>query len=267
MVHRTFLGVPLSFGMEGTWWEADLRSSVPFIQVLVPALGLVIFFLCIFTPPSVCKLWLYCSQQIAHVLLDVLDPPTRDSSDLRADSHHRKVNSLLRVLGSPLIKPASPSPTSFLSVIAPSPPIHIARKQQSRQRPIYRVLRFTLPIYSYYSSNSSSPGSQAGWALYHFSPLAFDSVPGLSHPNIGVEIPRRGRPAIWTRHRKQRSDRQAPPVTQTRLPAMEGNLVKNNSPNGWVVQKFGGTSVGKFPDKIAEGIIRYGLISVRMDRV
>jgi len=45
---------------------------------------------------------------------------------------------------------------------------------------------------------------------------------------------------------------------------MEGNLLKNNSPNGWVVQKFGGTSVGKFPDKIAEGIIRYGLIPVRM---
>ena len=56
----------------------------------------------------------------------------------------------------------------------------------------------------------------------------------------------------------------SPPVTQTRLPAMEGNLLKNNSPNGWVVQKFGGTSVGKFPDKIAEGIIRYGLIPVRM---
>ena len=34
-------------------------------------------------------------------------------------------------------------------------------------------------------------------------------------------------------------------------------LVKNASPNGWVVQKFGGTSVGKFPDKIAEDIVRY----------
>lgn len=33
-------------------------------------------------------------------------------------------------------------------------------------------------------------------------------------------------------------------------------LVKNTSPNGWIVQKFGGTSVGKFPDKIAEDIIR-----------
>lgn len=26
--------------------------------------------------------------------------------------------------------------------------------------------------------------------------------------------------------------------------------VKNDSPNGWVVQKFGGTSIGKFPDKV-----------------
>ncbi|KAK4179056.1 putative aspartokinase [Triangularia setosa] len=33
-------------------------------------------------------------------------------------------------------------------------------------------------------------------------------------------------------------------------------LLKNNSSNGWVVQKFGGTSVGKFPDRIAEDIIR-----------
>lgn len=26
--------------------------------------------------------------------------------------------------------------------------------------------------------------------------------------------------------------------------------VRNDSPNGWVVQKFGGTSVGKFPVKV-----------------
>lgn len=26
--------------------------------------------------------------------------------------------------------------------------------------------------------------------------------------------------------------------------------VLNNSPNGWVVQKFGGTSVGKFPEQV-----------------
>lgn len=34
-------------------------------------------------------------------------------------------------------------------------------------------------------------------------------------------------------------------------------MVQNASPNGWVVQKFGGTSVGKFPDQIAEQVIRY----------
>lgn len=39
---------------------------------------------------------------------------------------------------------------------------------------------------------------------------------------------------------------------------MAGELLKNQSSNGWIVQKFGGTSVGKFPDKIAEDIIRYG---------
>lgn len=33
--------------------------------------------------------------------------------------------------------------------------------------------------------------------------------------------------------------------------------LKNSSENGWIVQKFGGTSVGKFPDKIAEDIVRY----------
>lgn len=34
-------------------------------------------------------------------------------------------------------------------------------------------------------------------------------------------------------------------------------LRKNDSPNGWVVQKFGGTSVGKLPVNIAEDIVRY----------
>ncbi|TPX15169.1 uncharacterized protein E0L32_004727 [Thyridium curvatum] len=33
-------------------------------------------------------------------------------------------------------------------------------------------------------------------------------------------------------------------------------VLSNNGSRGWVVQKFGGTSVGKFPDKIAEDIIR-----------
>ena len=35
-------------------------------------------------------------------------------------------------------------------------------------------------------------------------------------------------------------------------------LVRNgDSSRKWVVQKFGGTSVGKFADKIAEDIVRY----------
>ncbi|KAL1878077.1 hypothetical protein VTK73DRAFT_8128 [Phialemonium thermophilum] len=37
---------------------------------------------------------------------------------------------------------------------------------------------------------------------------------------------------------------------------MTQKLAQNTSPNGWIIQKFGGTSVGKFPDKIAEDIIR-----------
>jgi hypothetical protein len=37
------------------------------------------------------------------------------------------------------------------------------------------------------------------------------------------------------------------------------HLLKNNSTGGWVVQKFGGTSVGKLPVNIAEDIVRWGL--------
>lgn len=28
------------------------------------------------------------------------------------------------------------------------------------------------------------------------------------------------------------------------------SVERNNCPNGWVVQKFGGTSVGKFPEQV-----------------
>ena len=35
------------------------------------------------------------------------------------------------------------------------------------------------------------------------------------------------------------------------------SLLKNNSSEGWVVQKYGGTSVGKFALNIAEVIIRF----------
>lgn len=30
---------------------------------------------------------------------------------------------------------------------------------------------------------------------------------------------------------------------------------RNNASRGWIVQKFGGTSVGKFPEQIAENIV------------
>jgi aspartate kinase len=35
---------------------------------------------------------------------------------------------------------------------------------------------------------------------------------------------------------------------------LQGNT---NHDLGWIVQKFGGTSVGKFADKIAEDVVRY----------
>ncbi|TDZ22461.1 Aspartate kinase FUB3 [Colletotrichum orbiculare MAFF 240422] len=40
---------------------------------------------------------------------------------------------------------------------------------------------------------------------------------------------------------------------------MSTQSVANTSSNGWVVQKFGGTSVGKFPEKIATDIVRASL--------
>ena len=36
----------------------------------------------------------------------------------------------------------------------------------------------------------------------------------------------------------------------------EGLVRNDDSSRKWVVQKFGGTSVGKFADKIAEDIVR-----------
>lgn len=49
----------------------------------------------------------------------------------------------------------------------------------------------------------------------------------------------------------------SPPLS-VKTPEMARVLLKNSGDQGWVVQKFGGTSVGKFPDKIAEDIVRYG---------
>lgn len=47
----------------------------------------------------------------------------------------------------------------------------------------------------------------------------------------------------------------SPPLSVSN-PEMARALLKNPDSRGWVVQKFGGTSVGKFPDKIAEDIVR-----------
>ncbi|KAI0112626.1 aspartate kinase [Hypoxylon sp. NC0597] len=43
--------------------------------------------------------------------------------------------------------------------------------------------------------------------------------------------------------------------------AMDTTPHRNTSSEGWIVQKFGGTSVGKFPDIIAEHIVRASLSS------
>lgn len=51
------------------------------------------------------------------------------------------------------------------------------------------------------------------------------------------------------------SESMSPPLSV--IPEMDRPMLKNPSGHGWVVQKFGGTSVGKFPDKIAEDIVRY----------
>jgi aspartate kinase len=34
-------------------------------------------------------------------------------------------------------------------------------------------------------------------------------------------------------------------------------LRKNDAKGGWIVQKFGGTSIGKFPEQIADKIVRH----------
>lgn len=49
----------------------------------------------------------------------------------------------------------------------------------------------------------------------------------------------------------------SPPLSLQNKPEMARPLLKNHSDRGWVVQKFGGTSVGKFPDRIAEDIVKY----------
>jgi aspartate kinase len=39
-------------------------------------------------------------------------------------------------------------------------------------------------------------------------------------------------------------------------PPLNGYLQSNSKEMGWIVQKFGGTSVGKFAEKIAEDVVR-----------
>ena len=38
--------------------------------------------------------------------------------------------------------------------------------------------------------------------------------------------------------------------------SQEPSLLRNNQSKPWVIQKFGGTSIGKFANKIAEDIVR-----------
>ncbi|OAA52045.1 Aspartate kinase domain protein [Metarhizium rileyi] len=45
---------------------------------------------------------------------------------------------------------------------------------------------------------------------------------------------------------------------------MVSSTYSNASDKGWIVQKFGGTSVGKFPDKIARDIIKASLLKHRV---
>ncbi|KAG6038328.1 hypothetical protein E4U41_004321 [Claviceps citrina] len=45
---------------------------------------------------------------------------------------------------------------------------------------------------------------------------------------------------------------------------MGSSTYNNASDKGWVVQKFGGTSVGKFPDKIARDIVKSSLLKHRV---
>ena len=42
--------------------------------------------------------------------------------------------------------------------------------------------------------------------------------------------------------------------------------LQNDNSKNWIVQKFGGTSVGKFADKIAEDIVRYARCLMTLSR-
>lgn len=57
----------------------------------------------------------------------------------------------------------------------------------------------------------------------------------------------------------------SPPHSGLGSPDMARALLNNANGADWIVQKFGGTSVGKFPDKIAEDIVRYELLAKRKE--
>ena len=57
----------------------------------------------------------------------------------------------------------------------------------------------------------------------------------------------------------QLPDQKIPDMTRVQKNETVNTLLRNNSNSdmGWVVQKFGGTSVGKFAEKIAEDVVSY----------
>merc|ERR1711939_1121053 len=81
------------------------------------------------------------------------------------------------------------------------------------------------------------------------------SVPATAHPSI-MEFPivRREREAV---EKMFGEDSGANGVIEDRIPHTQEKEIAGGA--NWVVQKFGGTSVGKFPTKIAEDIVLAGL--------
>ena len=92
------------------------------------------------------------------------------------------------------------------------------------------------------STTVQEPYPFCHWVLYlfYFSSLTTSILLASRHPCL----------------RRSLAESMSPPQT-VNTPEMARSLLKNTSSRGWVVQKFGGTSVGKFPDKIAEDIVRY----------
>lgn len=64
-------------------------------------------------------------------------------------------------------------------------------------------------------------------------------------------------PYLTRLHRATSSDDVEDDCEAREDPAQTNTMRKNDSRGGWVIQKFGGTSVGKFPKQIAENIVGY----------